>query len=117
MKRVLSILFLLTVFSAASAAAETELVVAVYRLTGMHCEGCARNIEQALKKLEGVSEVEVFFSEKRAEVTHHPERITPAQVEEAIEKLGYNAEVASDPPSEASPEGDEQVPLSTTDSR
>ncbi|MFT9847720.1 heavy metal translocating P-type ATPase [Aneurinibacillus sp. REN35] len=59
------------------------------QISGMTCAACANRIEKGLSKLEGVSEANVNFALERATVSYQPDVVSPAQMEEKIEKLGY----------------------------
>lgn len=64
---------------------------ATLAIQGMDCAACTAAIRIALKKLDGVKEARVSFDEKRAVVDYEPAKVTPAQLVEAINKLGYKA--------------------------
>ena len=59
----------------------------------MTCGGCEVGVRMNVKKLDGVADVEAFYAEGRAEVTYDPATVTPSMIVEAIEKLGYTAEI------------------------
>ena len=48
----------------------------------------------ALKRLDGVRDVHVRFSEKRATVEYDPAKVTPERMIHAINNLGYRANMA-----------------------
>ncbi len=58
---------------------------------GMSCPSCSVAVRTALKKLEGVKEARVSVAEKKAEVDYDPAKVTPEQIIEAVNKLGYKA--------------------------
>jgi copper chaperone CopZ len=58
-------------------------------IAGMHCDGCAMTITDALKEVDGVVECQVSFQEKKASVKYDPARVAPAQLAAVIEKTGY----------------------------
>ena len=76
-------------------AREIELVALRYRVTGMHCGGCANGIKGTLVKLDGVVECEVSFEESRADVRVDDPALA-SLVEEQIRKLGYEVEPITD---------------------
>ncbi len=55
----------------------------------MHCASCAANIENALKKKEGVSSVNVNFANEKAYLEFDPAKITLAAIQETVQKIGY----------------------------
>ncbi|MGV8076531.1 MAG: heavy metal translocating P-type ATPase [Methanosarcina sp.] len=61
-------------------------------VSGMTCSACALNIEKVLKKKEGVDSVAVNLELGRAKVSFDPSIITPKEIEEAIESIGYKVE-------------------------
>ncbi len=61
-------------------------------VSGMTCSACALNIEKVLKKKEGVDSVAVNLELGRAKVSFDPSLISPEQIEEAIESIGYKVE-------------------------
>ncbi|GED12938.1 heavy metal translocating P-type ATPase [Aneurinibacillus migulanus] len=60
------------------------------QISGMTCAACASRIEKGLNKLEGVTEANVNFALEKATVTYQPDKVSSAQMEERIEKLGYS---------------------------
>jgi len=59
------------------------------QITGMTCAACANRIERGLKKLEGVTSANVNFALEKASITYDPAKLSVAQLEQTIEKLGY----------------------------
>jgi len=58
-------------------------------ITGMHCAACAQNIENALKKIEGVAKASVNFLAEKAMVEYDPARVNQEAFEKIITDLGY----------------------------
>lgn len=58
-------------------------------VNGMTCEHCKRAVEEGLKKLEGVKEVEVNLQEKLATLTYDETRITMDDIYNEIKEIGY----------------------------
>jgi len=63
----------------------------IISISGMHCASCAVNIEKSLKKIDGVSEVNVNFASQRATIEFDPQKMSPPDLEKAINKIGYKA--------------------------
>lgn len=61
-------------------------------VSGMTCSACASNIERVLKKKAGVDSVVVNLELGRAKVGFDPSLISPKEIEEAIESIGYKVE-------------------------
>jgi Cu+-exporting ATPase len=57
-------------------------------ITGMTCVGCARTIENELRKFDGI-EYKVDFPERSVTVTYSPSEYDRADFEKAIESHGY----------------------------
>ncbi len=69
----------------------THTVLAVH---GMSCSSCVRHVEGALKKLPGVTAVEVSLSEGRARVEHATTSPTAEQMIAALDDAGYDSKLA-----------------------
>ena len=63
-------------------------------VTGMTCAACSRNVERALKKAEGVEDVNVNLATERASVKFDSSRIQPGELIEKIEHAGYGVAIA-----------------------
>jgi len=57
-------------------------------IEGMSCQHCVRHVEEALKELNGVSDVSVSLEGKYA-IVQLAEQVSDAQIKEAIEEAGY----------------------------
>ncbi|MDD5172321.1 MAG: copper-translocating P-type ATPase [Candidatus ainarchaeum sp.] len=68
----------------------TKLTIPV---TGMDCASCAMNIERRLKRVKGVESANVNFATNRATVEYDEARVGPGNLKDAIEGLGYGAEM------------------------
>lgn len=58
---------------------------------GMTCAACARRVEKAIGKLEGIEETSVNFATEKATVTYDPQTVRLSVIRGAIEKAGYEA--------------------------
>ncbi|WP_410509182.1 heavy metal translocating P-type ATPase [Methanosarcina hadiensis] len=61
-------------------------------VSGMTCSACALNIEKVLKKKKGVDSANVNLELGRAKVSFDPSLVSPLEIEEAIESIGYKVE-------------------------
>jgi copper chaperone CopZ len=68
-----------------------KLATVTIHIEGMTCGGCAVSVRQALAKRAGVKSVEVSFEQKRAIVKYDPAKVTPEQLAEAINQIGFKA--------------------------
>ncbi len=74
-------------------------VTSRFPIVGMHCASCAKNIERVVKKLPGVSAVQVNYATERGQVDYDPSHCTPPAIAAQIGKLGYTAVMEESPPS------------------
>lgn len=58
---------------------------------GMSCVSCAARVTRALKRVEGVQEVQVSLERREAVVQFWPDRVSPDHLRSAINALGYKA--------------------------
>ena len=58
-------------------------------VTGMTCANCAANIERALKKLDGISDVNVNFASETAVVSFDSGQLTVDDIVRQIQNAGY----------------------------
>lgn len=58
---------------------------------GMTCASCSVAVRTALKQLDGVKDAKVSAPDKRAVVDYEPAKVTPQQMVDAVNKLGYRA--------------------------
>ena len=57
-------------------------------IAGMHCASCAQNIENSIKKLEGIKKVSVSFANEKAYV-EYDDSLDEEKIYKAITDLGY----------------------------
>ncbi len=58
---------------------------------GMTCASCKVAVRTALSKLDGVKDARVDVDRKRADIHYDPTRVTPQQMVDAVNRLGYQA--------------------------
>lgn len=63
----------------------------VFQVEGMTCSSCVRHINNALKKIEGIEDVEVSLQEKKVTVKHDPAKATAEKINAAISEEGYTS--------------------------
>ena len=88
-----SLALILTLMLAAAAAAQP--FVAEFDVAGFSCEACAATATDALRKVPGVTKVDVSFDTKRARV-ESTRRIEQAELRAAMAKLGFEARFPND---------------------
>jgi len=65
-------------------------------IEGMHCAACALTIEDALRAVPGVRNVEVSAGSHRAKVVWESAAVAPSAWMQAVQEAGYNALPAND---------------------
>jgi len=61
----------------------------ILKILGMHCASCVANIENALKKEEGIKSANVNFASEKLYLEFDSVEISIARIQKIIEKLGY----------------------------
>ena len=61
------------------------------KIEGMTCSACAKNIERATRKLNGVIESNVNFATEKLTISFEPSLVRTSDIKKAIEKAGYKA--------------------------
>ncbi len=59
------------------------------KIKGMDCAGCARSVQTALEKLQGVDSAEVLLSAERARITSQSKLPEHPAIRKAVEDIGY----------------------------
>src|SRR5690554_6811950 len=61
------------------------------RIEGMTCAACAKAVERATKKLDGVSEANVNLATEKLNISYDENALSVGDIQAAIEKAGYKA--------------------------
>lgn len=69
-----------------------------FKIEGMHCASCAQNIENSLKRLNGVIEVNVNFASSQATIKYDKTKANQKEIKKVIEGLGYRIEESGTQP-------------------
>ena len=69
---------------------EEEVVI---QIEGMTCSACATGVAASLRRVEGVIEAEVSIDPPEAHILFDPSATSTEALVEAIEDLGYEAEI------------------------
>jgi P-type Cu+ transporter len=64
---------------------------ATLKLRGMSCAACAKNIEQAIRSVPGVTECAVNFGAEQASVTYDAKRTDLEAIQDAVSEAGYSS--------------------------
>lgn len=63
----------------------------VLKIEGMTCAACARAVERASKKLDGVAEANVNYATEKLNIAFDDSKVKLSDIQSAIEKAGYKA--------------------------
>ena len=58
-------------------------------IEGMTCAACAKAVERACKRLDGVIEANVNFASEKLNITFEPSKVRLTEIKNAVEKSGY----------------------------
>ncbi len=75
-----------------SAAKKTNKT-AVYTVSKMTCDGCAKGLQAGLTKEKGVSDVKVDYKTKRATLNFDPKQTDAKKLEAAFARKGFPAKL------------------------
>lgn len=75
-----------------------------YRVSGMHCAGCAANVERVLSKQTGVNEAAVNFAASTLLIDYNPSEITVERIHEVVDNAGFELHDEDDEESEQADE-------------
>ena len=68
--------------------------VCTLKVSGMFCGACAKTVEKAVKKVDGVKGAKVSQPNGSAEITYDPAKTSPGAIADAINlKTSFKAEV------------------------
>ncbi|MCL2481721.1 MAG: heavy metal translocating P-type ATPase, partial [Spirochaetaceae bacterium] len=73
----------------ASISSQEKTKTEILRIKGMHCAGCAANIERTLKKTTGILEISVNFATEKACIKWEPRDLKLSDIKNAIIKIGF----------------------------
>ncbi|MDK2826666.1 MAG: P-type Cu+ transporter, partial [Methanolobus sp.] len=68
----------------------------VLEVGGMKCASCSQNVEKILKRLKGVSTVNVNITTGRAQIEYNSSLVSVDEMRKAIEGIGYTASLPAD---------------------
>jgi P-type Cu+ transporter len=69
---------------------------AEFDITGMTCAACSTRIEKGLNKLDGIVKANVNLALEKATVEYNGSVLTPSDIINKVEKLGYGAHIKED---------------------
>ena len=65
------------------------------KLSGLHCEGCANGVRQALRGVSGVRKAKVDLRASQADVEVESDKVNAQDLVRAVEQAGFGAEIYS----------------------
>jgi P-type Cu+ transporter len=65
-------------------------------ITGMTCAACSTRVEKGLNKMDGVLMANVNLALEKATVEYNPSLLSPKEMIQKVDKLGYGANVKND---------------------
>jgi copper chaperone CopZ len=60
------------------------------KIVGMHCAGCAFNVEKALQDIPGVTAAKVNLNAAKAVVDFEPDKTNEKEMAKAVKQAGFN---------------------------
>ena len=69
-----------------------------FAIKGMSCSACAASVERAVKKLPGIKKAEVNLLSNSMLCEYNGNKVTPEQIAEAINKIGFSASFEAEKP-------------------
>lgn len=63
-----------------------------FKINGMHCVSCGLNIDGELEEIPGVLRAETSYAKQVTKIEFDQEKVQPAELKKAVEKLGYGVE-------------------------
>ena len=67
-----------------------KMKTAIFRIDGMHCDGCARTIAAVVSAEPGVKKATVSFKTQEARILFDPAAVSEDRLEAAIRQAGYS---------------------------
>jgi P-type Cu+ transporter len=61
------------------------------KIEGMTCAACAKAVERATRKLDGVVESNVNYATEKLNISYEPSKVRVSEIKKAVEKAGYKA--------------------------
>lgn len=68
----------------------------IYEVRGMSCAACASKVERAVKKLQGIKDVNVMLLQGRMTLIADESSLKPGMVENAVHNAGYEASLSGE---------------------
>ncbi len=59
-------------------------------IDGMHCDGCASNVQLLLERQPGIRKASTSFKDKQARILYDPQALTEDQLIRMVERGGFH---------------------------
>jgi copper chaperone CopZ len=59
-------------------------------IEGMHCDGCAANVQSLLERQAGIKKAATSYQDKQARILYDPSAVTEEQLVNVVERGGYS---------------------------
>lgn len=69
----------------------TDTASKTLKIEGMTCTSCAKAVERAVRKLQGVEEANVNFATEKLNIRYEPSLLRVSDIKKTVEKAGYSA--------------------------
>ncbi len=66
-----------------------KLVKTTFLVKGMSCQGCVNTVKNVLKKIDGMTKIDVNLKEKEATVIYDPAKTNPKSIKSEFSNLPY----------------------------
>ncbi len=81
---------------ARAAGVASGLASVTFHVEGMTCPSCKVAVKTAIIRLPGVTDAKVDVAKKSATVEYDASKVSPQQMAEAVNRLGYEAHLPAD---------------------
>lgn len=71
-----------------------------FNISGMHCDSCAKDIQETLAETAGVERAEVSYADRQATITYDDSVVQPQTLVKKIQDLGYEFTISGQSQSE-----------------
>lgn len=70
-------------------AMEHQVKIALFKIDGMHCDGCANTVKAVVERQPGVQVTDVSYDQGQVRILYDPHTILENRLAAIIEKIGY----------------------------
>src|SRR5260370_7392718 len=70
---------------------EHQMKTALFKIDGMHCDGCANTVKAMVERQPGVQAAEVSYDQGEARILYDPRAVAEDRLVAMVQTLGYRA--------------------------